>query len=290
MDYIAALRAQLERMAVELVASLPSLAIALIILLLTWVVARFAARISDLLVGRGDIRTNLKTLLDTVVRLAIWLTGIMLAAVVVMPGLTPASLLVGIGIGAIAIGFAFRDIFENFLAGVLIMFRKRMQIGDFIECKRISGKVEHISLRESHVRSSSNELTIVPNAYLFKNPVRILTDDDLRRYDMSVRVAHDIDLDRAADVIRRAMEKVEMFDQSRKIEVLAQRFNSSFIDFDVRWWAGSTPKAAHESRDRAVRAVMRALNDAGIAMPPLPHPANAFKQHAPDKRTPIGRN
>ena len=134
MNYIATLRAQLEQMAVSFVAALPSLAIALVILMVTWVAARFAARIADLLVGRTDIRPSLKTLVDTLVRLAIWLLGILLAAVVAMPGLTPASLFAGLGIGAVAIGFAFQDIFENFLAGVLIMIRNKMQIGDVIEC------------------------------------------------------------------------------------------------------------------------------------------------------------
>lgn len=284
MNYIATLRAQLEQMAVGFVAALPSLAIALVILLLTWVIARFAVRIADLLVGRTDIRPSLKALLDTLVRLAIWIFGIMLAAVVVMPSLTPASLFAGLGIGAVAIGFAFQDIFENFLAGVLIMIRKKMRIGDIIECEGINGKVELITLRESHIRSLSNELTIVPNAMLFKNPVKILTDDDLRRHELVVGVSYDADLDRAADVIRRAMEKIAVIEHSRGIDIFAQEFNASSVDFLVRWWAGSTPKAGWESKDRAVRAIKRALDDAGIEIP-YPYVTHTFKEPVPIERT-----
>lgn len=267
MDYIATLRAQLHQMAIGFVAALPSIVIALVILLVTWIIARFAVRIADMLVGRSEMRPSLKMLIDTLVRLAIWIIGIMLAAVVVMPGLTPASLFAGLGIGAVAIGFAFQDIFQNFLAGVLIMIRRKMQVGDVIECEGIYGRVEYISLRESHIRALSNELTIVPNAILFKNPVKILTDDELRRHEIIVGVAYDTDLDRAADVIRRAVEKIQTIEQRRGIEVYAQEFNTSSIDFLVRWWSGSTPKASWESKDKAVRAIKRALDDAGIEIP-----------------------
>ena len=277
MDYIATLRAQLDQMAISFVAALPSIVIALVILLVTWIVARFAVRIADMLVGRSEMRPSLKILIDTLVRLAIWMIGVMLAAVVVMPGLTPASLFAGLGIGAVAIGFAFQDIFQNFLAGVLIMIRRKMQVGDVIECEGITGRVEYISLRESHIRALSNELTIVPNATLFKNPVKILTDNELRRHDIIVGVAYDTDLDRAADVIRRAVEKVQIVEQGRGVEVFAQEFNTSSIDFLVRWWSGSTPKAGWESKDKVVRAIKRALDDAGIEIP-FPYITHTFKQ------------
>ena len=138
MNYIGTLRNQLQGMVEGFIAALPNLAIALFILFLTWIAARFAVRISDTIVGRTDIRASLKNLIDTLVKLGIWVLGLFIAAVVVMPDLTPASLLAGLGIGAVAIGFAFQDIFENFLAGVLIMVREKMRIGDIIDAVRAS--------------------------------------------------------------------------------------------------------------------------------------------------------
>ena len=159
-DTVATLQDQLVGMGEGFVRALPGIAIALVVLLVTWIVARFAARIADLLIGKTDVRPSLKNLIDTLVRLVIWIIGIMIAAIVVMPGLTPASLFAGLGIGAVAIGFAFQDIFENFMAGVLIMLREKMRIGDIIECDGIVGKVEHITLRETHVRKLSGEVTL----------------------------------------------------------------------------------------------------------------------------------
>ncbi|MBA4765311.1 MAG: mechanosensitive ion channel family protein [Erythrobacter sp.] len=262
------------------VASLPSLAISLLIVLITWIIARFAVRISDMIVGRTEIRSSLKNLVDTLVRLTIWIVGLFIAAVVVMPGLTAASLLAGLGIGAVAIGFAFQDIFENFFAGILIMLREKMQIGDVIECEGITGKVEHITLRETHVRKLSGELTVVPNSILFKNPVEILTDVEQRRYDAVVGVSYDTNLDHAADIIRRAVEGVTDVLASKGVDIFAQEFNSSSVDFLVRWWAGSTPRSGRESKDKVIRAIKASLDEAGIEIP-FPYVTHTFKETVP---------
>ena len=280
MNYIDTLRDQLQEMGTSFVETMPSLAIAIFIMLVTWIVARFGVKISDAIVGRTEIRSSLKNLIDTIVKLAIWLTGLFIAAVVVIPTLTPASLLAGLGIGAVAIGFAFQDIFENFLAGVLIMVREKMRIGDIIECEGITGKVEHITLRETHVRKLSGELTVVPNSILFKNPVEILTDVDQRRHEVVVGVSYDTNLDHAADVIRRAVEGIDDVLASKGVDIFAQEFNSSSVDFLVRWWAGSTPRSGWESKDKVVRKVKAALDEAGIEIP-FPYVTHTFKETVP---------
>ena len=280
----ATLQDQLVGMGEGIVRALPNMAIALVILIITWIMARFAVRIADRLIGKTEMRPSLKNLVDTLVKLAIWILGLMIALTVMMPGLTPASLIAGLGIGAVAIGFAFQDIFENFLAGVLIMLREKMRIGDVIECDGISGKVEHITLRETYVRKLSGEVTLVPNSMLFKNPVEILTDVSQRRHEVLAGVSYDTDLDQAADVIRKAVESVEVVDNEKGIDVFACEFNSSSVDFKVRWWAGSSPRNGHESRDAVIRAIKRGLDDAGIEIP-FPYITHTFKE-----RVPMGTN
>ncbi|MXO85359.1 mechanosensitive ion channel [Altererythrobacter aurantiacus] len=280
MNYIETIRGELEGMATGFIEALPSLAIALIVLLITWIVARFAVRIADMLIGKTSIRPSLENLIATLVKLGIWLIGLMIAAVIVMPGLTAASLIAGLGIGAVAIGFAFQDIFENFLAGVLIMLREKMRIGDVIECEGIKGKVEHITLRETHIRSLSGELTLLPNSMLFKSPVEIFTDHDQRRHEVVVGVSYDTDLDHAAEVIEKAVRGVSGLATDKGIDIFAQEFNSSSVDFLVRWWAGSTPRSGWESKDLVVRAIKRGLDDAGIEIP-FPYVTHTFKEKVP---------
>ena len=274
---LATLQDQLVGMGEGFVRALPNMVIALVVLLITWIVAKFAMRIADRLVGSTEIRPSLKNLIDTVVKLVIWLIGLMIALIVVMPGMTPASLVAGLGIGAVAIGFAFQDIFENFLAGVLIMLREKMRIGDIIECEGIKGKVEHITLRETYVRKLSGEVTLVPNAMLFKNPVEILTDETQRRHEVVAGVSYDTDLDHAAEVIRKAVEGLEGIDADKGVDVFATTFNSSSVDFKVRWWAGSKPRDMWVSTDKVVRAIKRGLDDAGIEIP-FPYITHTFKE------------
>lgn len=280
MNYIATLRDRLQEMGRSFVETLPDLALAIFVLFLTWIAARFALRISDMLVGRSEVRVNLRQLLDRAVRLSIWLIGLSTAAVIVMPDLTPGSLVIGFGIGAVALAFAFREILENFLAGVLIMLLEKMRIGDVVECEGITGKVEHISLREAHLRKLSGEMVIVPNAMLFKNPVRILTDADQRRHEIVVGVSYDTNLDHAADIIRRAVEGVDVVLASKGVDIFAQGFGSSSVDFLVRWWAGSTPRSGWESRDKVVRAIKAALDEASIEIP-FTYVTHTFKETVP---------
>jgi small conductance mechanosensitive channel len=277
MDTLTILLRQLTQMWTEFIKLIPSLVIALALIVLTWLVARFAKRIADRITHRTAMRESLKQLIETVISIAIWIAGLMIAATVVLPDLTPASLVTGLGIGTIAIGFAFQDFFQNFLAGIVIMVRKKMRIGDVIECEGIVGRVEHISLRETHVRKLSNELTIVPNSTLFKNPVEILTDAKIRRHEAIVGVSYDADLDNAADVLRQAIASVDAVAKDKRIDVLVREFNASSIDFTLRWWSGSRPYDMHSSRDAVLRAVKRALDAAGIAIP-YPYLTHTFKE------------
>ncbi|AOL23490.1 Small-conductance mechanosensitive channel [Erythrobacter litoralis] len=280
MQIIDILQNQTSEMTAGLIASLPSVAIGLVVIVLTWIVSKGAGRIAGALVGKAELRPSLRSLIDRLVRLGVWLGGLLTAAIVMIPDLSPASLVAGLGVGSVAIGFAFKDIFENFLAGVLIMLRKKMRVGDTIECEGVLGTVEHIALRETYIRHFSGELTIMPNSMLFMNPVEIWTDQDVRRYDVMVGVAYDTDLDAADAAIRKAIEGVDNVVDDKPIQILAHEFNSSSVDFHVRWWAPSTGAATIENRDQVIRAIKRELDAAGIEIP-FPYITHTFKEQVP---------
>lgn len=266
--------AALLRGAVDL---LPNMAVALVILLVTWAVAWGVGRAVAGGLRRSKSRPSLVTALEKLARIGIWLLGAVIAATILFPNLTPTKMLAGLGLGSIAVGLAFKDIFENFLAGFLILLRKPMRIGDDIVCEGLSGKVEHISVRDTFLRQRSGELILVPNSYIFKNPVRVLTDRTVRRIEMIVGVAYGEDVDAAREVIRTAIEGLETRAPGAAPEVFAREFNSSSIDFLVRWWAKSAPPDEHRSRDEAVAAVKRALDEAGIEIP-FPYRTLTFKE------------
>ncbi|SPJ32648.1 mechanosensitive ion channel family protein [Kushneria phyllosphaerae] len=224
----------------------------------------------------SKIRRSLHDLFISLTRVAVWGIGFLIATTIIFPSLTPAKLLTVLGLGSVAVGLAFKDIFENFFAGVLIMLRKPMRINDFVECEGVSGRVEQITVRETYLRKTDGQLVLVPNSFLFKNPVSVLTDLETRRYDLVVGVAYSEDVDKARQVITTALEGVEDIDQQRGIEVYACEFNSSSLDFTVRWWAQSPPIYKYKSRDRVVTAIKRALDEAGIEIP-FPYRTLTFK-------------
>lgn len=280
MDHFDTLQEQVNAIIRSLVATLPNIAIAIGVVILTWIVAGVAMRTAKRLTQRAGLREDLQQLIDTLVKVGVWIAGLLVAAAVVIPGLTPAGLIAGLGIGAVAIGFAFQDIFENFLAGVLIMLRDKMQIGDLIEAEGILGKVEKITLRETHIRQLSGELTILPNSMIFKNPVKILTDAPLRRNEIIVGVSYDTDLVHAKSTIRKALEALPSIAGERSIDLYAAEFNSSSVDFVVRWWTDTAANDYLDVKSEVVFAIKQALDDAGIEIP-FPYVTHTFKEQVP---------
>lgn len=210
--------------------------------------------------------------------LAIWLFGIMIAAIIAFPDLTPTKMLAGLGIGSVAIGFAFKDIFENFLAGIIILIRKEMRINDFIECEGYEGTVEAILVRETHIRKTDGELVILPNSMLFKNPLTIKTDIDQRRTTIICGVGYGENVDEARSVIKQAVTDCKtVISDSRPVQIFANEFADSSVNFEVTWWTGSKPIDIRQSRDEVIAAIKSALDNADIEIP-FPYRTLTFNQ------------
>lgn len=277
MNYLTVLQGELQDMARAAIALLPNLAIASVVLIVAWLFAKGATNIARRITGHTHLRNDLRELLQSLVKVAIWLIGFLLAATIAIPGFTFGGMVAGLGIGALAIGFAFQDIFQNFLAGVLIMLREKMQIGDTIETDGIEGTVERITLRETHVRQFSGELTILPNAMIFKNAVKIFSDPGLRRFQIIVGVDYDSDLAQSRQAITDALASVDGIDHAKGIDVFAREFGDSAINFLVRWWVDTRNHSLFTVQNDVVLAIKTALDDAGIEFP-FPYVTNTFAE------------
>lgn len=277
---IGTLTSELTEMTRGFIALLPTFAIALIVLVIFGFLARGVSKLAGKAAEKAGERRSLVDLIHTLTKVAVWVVGILLVMTIVFPSMTFGTLIAALGLGSVAIGFAFQDVFENFLAGILLMIREKMRIGDYIECEGIEGEVQHITLRETYLRKLSNEVTIVPNAFLFKNPVEILTDNDQRRHEVTAGVSYDTDVDMARDLIQKTVEDCELVDKERPIQVFTSEFGDSSVNFLVRWWSGSKPVDGHRSRDEVIRAIKRALDDADIEIP-FPYRTLTFKEPLP---------
>lgn len=245
----------------------PLLLAGVVALLVTWLINRIAASILSRILSRSRLRTGLRDLVLQLTTIAIWLAGIMVAAVVVFPGMTPAKVLTVLGLSSVAVGFAFKDIFENFFAGILILWKYPFDRGDFIACGDVEGKIEDITIRMSMIRQVDGQLVVVPNSFLFKNPVDVLTNKPFRRVTVICGVAYGANVADARKAIRDATESCSSVKQNPPIEIFAQEFGASSINFEVTWWTDPTPLDIRKSRDEVVEAVKRGLDEANIEIP-----------------------
>ena len=245
----------------------PLLLVGLAALLLTGVAAAFARWTTRRTPGYGRLRSSLQDLIDQVVTVTVWVLGFLVAATVAFPGLTPGGLIATLGLGGVAIGFAFKDIFENFLAGIFILWKFPFDRGDFIECEGVSGKIQQITIRNTLIRQPDGVLVVTPNAQLFKNPVEVLTSWKSRRITITAGVAYGEDVDAARAVIETAVKGCDSVETRKPVEAFADEFGASSVNFKVSWWADPTPLGERKSRDQVVAAVKRALDEAGIEIP-----------------------
>ncbi|MDX1555557.1 MAG: mechanosensitive ion channel family protein [Xanthomonadales bacterium] len=287
-NVLGALADQLEGFLEGFVRALPNIGVAIVLLIVTWVFARVAKRIIGRALSAARVRNALIELAQTLSSIGIWILGILIVMSVLFPSVKPSSILAALGVGGIAVGFAFKDIFENFLAGVMILLRKPMRLGDFIECEGVEGKIEEILIRDTYVRQNDGQLVLLPNAMLFKNPVYVRTEKELRRYEVIAGVAYDADVDEAREVIRKAVEAVDMVSREKPVDVFAREFNSSSVDFAVRWWTDSEQREMHKSRDQVIASIKRALDEAGIEIP-FPYQTLTFKEPLPINSSPGSR-
>ncbi|WP_144057971.1 mechanosensitive ion channel family protein [Novipirellula maiorica] len=271
----------------DLLVRSPLLIAAAIVLVVTSLLAKFVGWSIVRILDNRKLRTSLKDLVYQLVSIAVWIVGILTATVVAFPGMTPSKALTVLGLGSVAVGFAFKDIFENFFAGILILWRYPFDRGDFITCDDLTGRVEQITIRNTLIRRLDGELAVVPNANLFKSTVDVLTNQPQRRVRIICGVAYDEDVDQSREVIRKAVQGCESVEGVRAVEIFAQEFASSSVNFEVAWWTGAKPLDVRRSRDEVIAAIKRELDEAKIEIP-FPYRTLVFKD-AEQKITIDGR-
>lgn len=265
-----------------IIAHLPQMIISLVIIVLTAIAATVISKWARKFSRGLRLKANLGDLLQKFVYVLVWFLGLVTAAGIVFPGLGMGELVASAGLASIAIGFAFQDIFENFLAGVLIIWRFPFDDGDYIEIpsEGVEGMVEEVQIRMTLIRDTNGELILVPNATIYKNVVRVLTNKPARRMTVVCGIAYGERVSEGRRVIEEAVKSCDSLAPGKPVEIFAQAFGASSIDFEVTWWTGPTPVEQRRSRDEVVEKVKTALDAAGIEIP-YPYRTLTFSKNEP---------
>lgn len=246
--------------------AIPRLGVALTFLVIGWLVARGVRA----LLHRHWSRNQTESFARVMSKVAGWTVVtlfVLIAVTVTFPSVQPVDLLAGLGFFSIAIGFAFQDILENTLSGMLLLFRQPFQSGDQIRVDGISGTVLGITIRETRIKTFDGQLVVIPNADVYKNAITVLTAEEVRRNEIVVGVAYEADLRETQKVIVEALRSVDGIDVDHEPEALVDGLGASTINIEARFWTDPYQRNLRTVRSAAIVAVKQALDEAGIEMP-----------------------
>lgn len=247
-------------------AAMPRVGVAVAIVLFGWVLGRGLRW----LLHRHFARSKTASFATVMSKIASWLfvaVVVLVAIAITFPSVKPVDLLAGLGFFSVAVGFAFQDILENTLSGILLLFRQPFRSGDQITVVDRSGTVEGITIRETRLTTYDGELVVIPNRDVYKNVINVHTHNDIHRIEFTVGIAFENDADDAIDVIRETLATVEGVREDPSPVVLVTELGVSTVDIDVMFWTGSRRLDSISVRDAAIRATKRRFDEAGIEMP-----------------------
>lgn len=250
-------------------AALPGILVGAIVFglfyLLTIAAKRAVARVTE---RRWRTHQGAALAVGRLVQGVLVLIGLLVALSVAIPTFRPGDVIQVLGIGSVAVGFAFRDILQNFLAGILLLVTQPFRIGDQIVSGTHEGTVEDIQTRATLIRTYDGRRVVIPNAVLFTGTVIINTAFDRRRLEYDVVVGYGDDVNRAKAVLLRTLYETNGVLTEPAPDVLLMDFAASGVSLRVRWWIAPPRRDdALDGRDQVLTAIRLALAREGIDLP-----------------------
>ncbi len=245
-----------------LVAFAPKLIMALILIVAVWFISRsirtlFRNRLKNLM--EDPLLANF---LSNMVRSVIVIVGWVFAFKILGLGGITASILAGAGITAFIIGFALRDIGENFLAGIIMAFKRPFRVGDFVETTGIRGHVQALNIRDTQLKTPDGKDVYIPNANILKNPLINFTIDGFLRYDFLVGLPTTSDYNKTMEAIFNSVIQVKgVLKNRKKTTVHITGIAPGKVDVMVSFWIDTfvTKDSAEKIRSEVIDAVQKVL-------------------------------
>lgn len=264
---IAPAMTELRHLRDQAVAAAPSVVVAVLILPLAFFLSSVVARIAGWALQNRIQTPFLRDITVRLVALPVFLVGLYI--VLQVAGLTQLafSLIGGAGIVGIVIGFAFRDIAENFLASLLLSLRQPFRRGDFVDVAGYKGVVHSMNTRSTVLVSPEGNHIQIPNALVFKSTIENYTASAARRESFDVGIGYDAAISEAQDVILGVLTGHEAVSNDPEPMVLAEGLGDSTVNIKVYYWFDGARFSPLKLRSALIRRVKRELMEAGISMP-----------------------
>ncbi|MDX2229432.1 MAG: mechanosensitive ion channel family protein [Leptolyngbyaceae cyanobacterium bins.349] len=250
------------------IALLPNLVLALIVFAIFLIVAGTVRQLVRRLTRDRRHARNLGLILGRLAQWSILLIGLFISLSIVIPTLKAGDLVQLLGISGVAIGFAFRDILQNFLAGILILLTEPFQLDDQIIFKDFEGTVENIQTRATTIRTYDGRRIVIPNSELFTNSVTVNTAFDNRRLEYDIGIGYGDDIDAAKRLILEAIQETEGTLSEPAPDAIVVDLAESTVNIRARWWV-QPPRRAEvlALQDKVLTAIKKKLTVNGIDLP-----------------------
>lgn len=216
----------------------------------------------------ADLRSpSFGSVFSKLIQIGVNIVAVAVALTIVAPGIDLAGMLAGAGLLTVAAGFAFQDILSNLLAGILLIFRQPFVKGDQIEVNGIAGTIEGITLRETQITTFQGRRVFVPNKDVYENAITVQTHDEAVRTDLEVGVAYGTDLEHAEQVAIACLADLDEVHEDPAPVVRWREFAGSSINFQLRYFSGSSQAEQVAARSAVIKAVNDAFEAEGIEIP-----------------------
>lgn len=258
----------------RLVDMLPNLVTAIVFLVVFIIIGYYVGKLFE--------RANKKRWKDPiaisftgqVVKWAFYLLGLISAFYIMGWSKLADSVLAGAGISAIIFGFAFKDIAENFLAGILLAVRRPFNAGNIIEVDGFKGTVRGLDLRVTHIRNIEGKDIFIPNALIVKNVVTNYTKDGLLRQDFVIGLDLNNNLEQVKRIILRYLDAQPEVLKKPEFNVIIKQMGEFTLDVQVLFWVDILKQRAISPsylgatiRSRIINDIRKELMAAGVNMP-----------------------
>lgn len=252
----------------QMISRIPYLIVASLVFVIFWVLSIFFKKAVTRILGSRKHHQNLVTVFRRVGSALILFLGFMVAMIIAVPSFTPGKLIGALGIGSVAIGFAFKDIFQNLLSGILLLLSEPFRIGDQIISGNFEGTVEDIQIRATTIRTYDGRKVVIPNSQLYTSPMTVNTAYSQRRLEFDVGIGYENNIIDAQRVILSVLKAAPTVSKLAEPSVIATALADSSVVLRVRWFIDDgTQTNRVASINEVIILVKEALEKANISIP-----------------------
>ena len=215
------------------------------------------------------LNASIEQLLKNILSVLLLILG--LASVMAQFGFDIVSLVAGLGIAGLAVGFAAQSTLANFIAGITILLEQSFQVGDWVNINDNEGRVVVIALRTTHVLTRDNITVIIPNSNVASSVVTNLTSKNFIRFDIRMRIAFEDDIEKAREVILQVLADSEVVLKRPETSATIDEIGEYGVFFIVRFWVKPAAVARMPKIKEGLREHIKHAFDAANISTPYPH-------------------